>query len=78
MIEIINQTEDLASSASVLMLEAHLSNCWVQVVHDHQHYGGCLTSAARVLIYGVSSEETEGNSRKTRQYHLKARLYNFF
>lgn len=33
----------------------HLSHCWVQVVHDHQHNGGCLTGTARILINWVGS-----------------------
>lgn len=43
------------------MDEAHLSNSWVQVVHDHQHYRGSLTCAAWVLIYGVRSGERGQN-----------------
>lgn len=47
--------------------ETHLSNSWVQVVHDHEHDGGCLTCAARVLIDRVGSEENRGklNSRQS-------------
>lgn len=48
----IGQHVDLA------VFEAHLCHCWVQVVHDHQHNGGCLTRMARILINGVGSEET--------------------
>lgn len=33
--------------------ETHLSNRWVQVVHDHKHQRRCLLCAAWVLIYGV-------------------------
>lgn len=40
-----------------LRLEVHLSDCWVQVVHDHQHYGGSLTRTAWILIDGVSPGE---------------------
>lgn len=43
-----------------LPLQAHLSDCRVQVVHDHQHDGGGLTGAARVLIDGVSPGEGGG------------------
>lgn len=42
--------------------KAHLGNCWIQIIHDHQHHGGCLTCATWVLINGVSSKETEGNA----------------
>lgn len=47
--------------------EVHLSNSRVQVVHDHEHDGGCLTCAARVLIDRVRSEENRGrlNSRQS-------------
>lgn len=37
----------------------HLGHRRVQVVHDHQHDGRCLTSPARVLINGVGPEVTE-------------------
>lgn len=40
-----------------LRFEDHLSDCWVQVVHDHQHYGGSLTRTARILIDGISPGE---------------------
>lgn len=39
----------------------HLSHSMVQVVHDHQHDGGCLTGLARILINGVGSEVAEVN-----------------
>lgn len=43
-----------------LPFQAHLSDCRVQVVHDHQHDGGGLTGTARVLIDGVSPGEGGG------------------
>lgn len=46
----------------VVSVKAHLSHGRVQVVHDHQHYGSCLTGTARILINGVGSEIVEANS----------------
>lgn len=48
------------SAVGVKKLQAHLSDCRVQVVHDHQHDGGGLTGTARVLIDGVSPGEGGG------------------
>lgn len=43
-----------------LPFQAHLSDCRVQVVHDHQHDGGSLRRTARVLMDGVSPGGREG------------------
>lgn len=40
-----------------MQLEANLSDCRVQVVHDHQHDGGSLTRTTWVLMDGVSPGE---------------------
>lgn len=40
-----------------LRFQADLSDCRIQVVHNHQHYGGSLTRTAWVLIDGVSPGE---------------------
>lgn len=52
----------------VVSVKAHLSHGRVQVVHDHQHYGSCLTGTARILINGVGSEIGEVNSNDYQEW----------